>query len=123
MFTIEEQSNPVKDKPLQFVRGFVDGLTNHPELVFWLTPAMLLGSETSLVRGVWIAHTVPITSLGAIVRMILMAVPYAMFLSFLGMLKLMCTGGQIGTEVRSKLRSSALSIIWSSYFCLLFVGP
>jgi hypothetical protein len=121
MFTMEEQQTALKPKLLQFVCGFIDGHIIHPGLAVWLTPLMLLMSEASLVHGVWIAHTVPLTKYGAIVSMILMAVPYAMLLSFLKMLNRMSDEKLIGTEVHSKLRRSVLSLVWISYLYLPFI--
>jgi hypothetical protein len=123
MLAVDEQPNPPTHKPLQFFQGFVDGLASHQELDLWLVPLMLLIMEVGMVYRVWIVHTLPMTTLGAAMRMILMAVPYLMFLGFLRRLKYMCTEEQIGTEVYLKLRRSVLSILFVSYFCLLFVGP
>ena len=59
MFAIQGEESQLSSWPKQFVKGFIDSLTNRPEFGLWLTPLMLLGSETSLIRGVWFAHTVP----------------------------------------------------------------
>ena len=118
MFQFEEQRMTLKQQGSEVGRGFMAGMLAVPTgWSLFLIPFILLAYDISLVRGVWIAHTSSISSLGAVARMISFPIPYAMLLWLLRTLKTMHAAEQVSAEAYARLRASVVLLVMSAYFC------